>query len=327
MDQHFLPKCYLKEFCNTQKQLYSFNLKAFKTLKRYPKPICTNTSKICYASDFYTIDEELKYSRSSFNIEDPLIIEKHFSKVYESKYPRLIDELKKLKAVLPAQDAAILGFALISIKIRNKFYRENAIAKILPSVIDKISTDYLGQLEKEEEWEKFPKLSKEKAIQTVHRITMSTKNDKNLSKDLHLLSFLNSQSDEHKSMQIRILKELMKYKWIVVINNNSIPFITTDNPGYCIDELEKVHNTKFSAPFIYAVPLTPKLYLWIDARYTDDVIDEKFKNIYYYNAPEPMVKMYNKASLLNITSHFYSFSNINYQYLFDFIEEREMKVK
>jgi|GEM_PF-4627369 len=314
MKQHYLPRCYIKQFSNHDNSVFVLDLKQL-IYGKDPRPQ-SKTPEVCLESNFYTVDETLKNVNQSFLIEDPLMLERFFSRSYEHKYGKV---LKKAihNNYLTKSDATVLAFSVLGIKFRSKFYRENTVKRIIPIVLNGIKSDYVKLINSFEDPEK-----KERAKINVNTVLDQALSDPTLAKDLHIYSAI-SQNSNLDSPLNRLVKVFLGLKWALLENQSPIPFITTDNPGYCIDKSENVHNHKFEPPFAYFIPLSPKIALYINSDETEDSFDPQSDKIILRRIiTEEFVKLYNKASLLNFYSQIITNQKFGNTYLIDFAKSR-----
>jgi hypothetical protein len=82
--QHFVPRCYLKEFSDSQSKLFQ--------LKRGSKKVNeASISAICRELNIYTI--QLEETKLLNNISDQYCIEKRAFQKQENRYPRLLKKI------------------------------------------------------------------------------------------------------------------------------------------------------------------------------------------------------------------------------------------
>lgn len=76
--------------------------------------------------------------------------------------------------------------------------------------------------------------------------------------------FLTGFTEEKNDGIIREIKDaLLKMRWHFMLADESASFITSDNPGYCANDKDRIVNTGFGGKFMFCFPLTPKVSLMI----------------------------------------------------------------
>jgi hypothetical protein len=80
MKQHFLPQCYLREFCNLDNKLHVIDIDLLKFGRRVFAQQ-KSTAEVCRSNDFYTIEQD--YSKEFKHLKglDPLYLEKKISRI------------------------------------------------------------------------------------------------------------------------------------------------------------------------------------------------------------------------------------------------------
>lgn len=296
--------------------LYSINVNALKHNKDL-KATFVNTASVGYERDIYTIDDSLQHLKNSFGQREKYELENHFNKVYETKYRKLLGQVIN-KKYLGIDDAALFIYALTNLKFRNKYYRDNTVARILPGVLIDLRNRELEILHSVE-GEYYRGQPKEEAIDVINSITEQAKNSGSLVKDFHLMSFYKS-NDNSESARMKVIDILLRLKWTIVHNNTKLPFITTDNPGYCIDpDSKSIQNVKFGEPFSYFIPLRPNVGLLIDSNRNDEFLLQRddIKLLANFTAPEEIVKTLNIGALNHFTDRIFSYYPNGCDYIID----------
>jgi hypothetical protein len=270
MKQHFLPQCYLKEFCNEDGKLHTLNLDYLKYKKKVfdePKfPV-----EVCKILDFYTIKDELKGKFKGLADFDPFFVENQFHK-YEREYPKLLGYIKNKVASLSFSDAFLFIYAIIDIKLRNQHFRKTAIEDKKEGVIDTLFNGYRKELESIDVSTLF-NLTNEEMLATMDKMREDLMTNPDYAKNSHI-STLIGQNEAVSDIHLQIINRLFKYQWMIFESNSR--FITTDNPGASVDDSDKVHNTKFAENIMFFMPLTPSLCLGIATVILDqDFADNK----------------------------------------------------
>lgn len=137
MKQHYLPKCYLKEFTNAEGKIYSIDLDLLK-FNRQVFSSLRSLDEVCRSKNFYTITTEHTKMISDLAGLDPLFLEKEFHK-YENEYPKIIIDLRQKKAQISSDRASLLLYTLVDFKIRNPYFYSKAIHGNKEKVLKEIS--------------------------------------------------------------------------------------------------------------------------------------------------------------------------------------------
>ena len=304
MKQHFLPQCYLKEFCNDDGKLHALNLDYLKYKKKVfdePKfPV-----EVCRIPDFYTIKDELKEKFKDLSDLDPFYVENQFHK-YEREYPKLLAQIKSKTTSLSFSDAFLFIYAIVDIKIRNQHFRKTAIEDKKEGLIDELFNGYRQELENVDV-SAFFNLTKEEMLATMDRMREDLIANSNYTKNSHI-STLIGQNKTVADIHLQIINRLFKYQWMIFESDNQ--FITTDNPGASVDDSDQVHNTKFAENIMFFMPLTPSLCLGITTVIPDlDFIKNRTcKQLSFARAPVSFVEKINQAQTYFITKHLFSAS-------------------
>jgi hypothetical protein len=103
MDQHFLPACYLEQFCLKEGMFYKVDCSLLKLGKKtYPLQVVP--AAICYGKDFYALTDEFKRIYPSFKDYDRNFLEERFHR-YERGYSSIINKIKEGKSILTTAEA------------------------------------------------------------------------------------------------------------------------------------------------------------------------------------------------------------------------------
>jgi hypothetical protein len=230
MGKHFIPKCYLKEFCiGGTNNLFGIDC----SLLNYGKRITRSYSldSICQDSDYYKITDDFKKIHPQFNHLDPEFLELNFKR-YEDYYPRVISKIKSGQDILTSEDATVLAYAYTDFKLRNNFYRKNTVntwKRVYQEVLikmnnDKLDTSYIDDILADTEFEK-------------HN---------------HILQIVNKY---HTGYEQNVNVEmLLSLKWVLLESNDK--FITSDNPGWTLNDQGKVCNDVLTKDFVFFMPIT-----------------------------------------------------------------------
>lgn len=303
MDQHYLPKCYLKEFCETgHDYLYKINCGLIKQGRRgsYRK---MHPSEGCYEKDYFTITDDFKKLYPRFQSYEPYFIEKQFHS-YETLYPAIINQLKSGQKWLSFKDAQLLIYALFEFKIRNRFFRNNTeISK--RKVAGDLFDEYLLDTKKRAWALQTFHITENELTKHVSKMRDDIISDTHYAKHSHIAAIL-MRYENNNSMHDFVISNLLMYKWVIFKSDRL--FLTSDNPGYSIGVDNVVYNTRFLNGFHFVFPLTPSMCLCI----TDDVIDLKYynnmsiKNIESGLVSDDIVSRVNNMCLKHVINYVYS---------------------
>lgn len=301
MRQHYLPKCYLNEFVGEEGKIWSLQLKT-EHASHLAKPLCYFPDQICKERDIYTINVPLQ---KDFVFE-PLhkyLIELDIFKNYEDRYPYIIAKIKGEKT-MRYDEMYLLLRILISLKLRNKYIKDyNAggnHVKIMKSVFAELKKKYIDSTN--HQFGHYSKEQREHEFQSVYEKTMS---DPEFERGMYLGTILKRELSPD-GIIVEIVNRMMVAKWKILVAPKGSIFITSDNPGYCLDRFGMYENTKFAEGF-FIFPLTPNHCLTIDYGDPDNVFwDTSEKQFYYQLASTQFINSANRSSGLFINKYIFS---------------------
>lgn len=93
MKQHYIPRCYLRQFSNNKKSIYTYD-------KQHSKKYNASLMSVCCEDDIYTFSEEfVKRNKEEGNCTiNRLSIETdHFAHTVEPLYIQLLNQINKIK--------------------------------------------------------------------------------------------------------------------------------------------------------------------------------------------------------------------------------------
>jgi len=146
--------------------------------------------------------------------------------------------------------------------------------------------------------------------------------DPDLSRNLQNERLLRSTIEGDKVYD-KIKDITLKCHWQILETTIKNMFITSDNPGFCIDDDEYVHNTKFGGSFSFFYPLTPFHCLLINNESIDDIIS--VKKLKFTDANKELVEMINFATCINANVEIYSHSENTIQKSFIDYHNKQIK--
>lgn len=298
MGQHYVPEVYLKEFSHKQGMFYVFN--KVDALK-YPKYKIESKAyrSYCQEKDFYTIDtDSLNILGITENI-DPYVVENKVNKSFEDDYGKYF-KLITSEGFLAPTKAEIFIKMLVHFKLRNKSWRQSYNTERIISILQK-EVDNLTERAINNELH-FENISVDVKIQTIEKVFNQYSETKDLDKQFQLLGLL-KRSKYDTDLTIHFIDLLMKSKWTLMVSDGSSRFITTDNPGFSIDRMGKLHNTKFIEDAKFYFPISPYYCIIIDTGCNDIefIFNPSKKTIIHQVANFALVSIvnHNSAKLAN----------------------------
>ena len=303
MDQHYLPKCYLNEFTNSDGTFYALNNELFKREKsvyiQHKTP-----AKVCYAPDYYTLDMKVPPTYAHLNQEDTLVLERELFWRYENEYPQILKMIKNQRSLTYSQ-AELLIKALISIKLRNKFIRDEYMGEQHQNMIRQIFSDHLISTVYDTK-KHYPQYTEEQIVDAINSVKIRATSDPEFIKMLHLTGLIDRERNP-QSVINAAAKKFLNCTWLIVESDFSATFITTDNPGYCVDRTDSVHNVKL-ADCTLVFPLTPLLCLMISDKVPDQEIQSNIlnKRLVYRQVDSAMINGINSSSLYYFSRYIFA---------------------
>jgi hypothetical protein len=281
IDQHYIPKVYLKAFANAQKVLYQLK-------KNHHKVTQTTVSKICYSPHYFTIQRE--ETKQMHQIKDAYHIEKNAFKKQENRYEKL---LKKFSVphlsnyLISRSEAREFLDILTTIKRRNPAVRKILSANYLEYFnSDALRKDIAPGLELDKE------LEGTDPEEYLQKFILELNNDPKRIHDLYLTSFLGKE----RRVTEKVLDTLMQFKLYIHFAPIGSQFITSDNPGFTVVDDIVTNYGGLSQEFMFIFPLTPTCCLLIDASEKDDPLSLS-KTIHTKHVDVSSVSLTNKSTL------------------------------
>jgi hypothetical protein len=255
-DSHIVPKVYLKKFVKQNGKLFKLR----KDVKKYPKPTDIHPSGICYKKGFY------KFSGSQilqgYTVTDVNILEKR-GFLYENRLGKLVDKVIKPTETLLMREVADLSEMLFDIKGRNEYMREHGYSKhSINASIDNIIAEQERNREQIEPILQEGGMSFGRLRELTEGLRQEWTNNDIYSKELHNRSLLENKINPGETSQI-VCNKLARGQWIIFETTINQQFITSDNPGFCADQHERIYNTRFAGICSFYFPLTPYYFLVI----------------------------------------------------------------
>ncbi|CCH02007.1 hypothetical protein FAES_4007 [Fibrella aestuarina BUZ 2] len=292
-NQHYLPQVYLKQFVNSQHKLYTLVIKAHA---RAPQAKEASPKSTGCAPDYFTLTSE--QSQRRLGITDPYIVEKRYNAVAENKYGRLIPRLLKKPESITGEEAYNLLFSLLSFKHRNPVHRyavsdpQRMRAAFIHS-LDEVNhqRSSIEPLLKEEgsNWAEF---LKDGAKRFETWIT-----DPATPLEIQVSNFIRAYEQDGTAIH-QVTKSLLTRRWFLLHTAASLPFISSDNPGFCVDWEDQVRNLGFNQSKVFFFPLTPRFVLCIRIDQTEPFISN-CKRVWSQFASPVQVAAINRCSFVN----------------------------
>jgi hypothetical protein len=299
MKHHYIPACYLKMFTNkSDKSFYVINKEDIVKFKKIISPKLRNPRQIASEENFYSIDFKLTQPNSVLNNLDLLAIEKSFH-LYEVNYSKILNKLITNKNIT-WKDAFSLSYSFIDFKLRNKYYRINSIENKKEKLFDDVTKDFFTNVRKST-LKRF-NTTLEEAENTLIKIKTEALENHNYSKEIHLSNLAKNKQDIN-SVLFKITNELFNSNW-TLLKTESIDFITSDNPGYCIDKDENAFNTKFQKGFSFIIPIASQYCLYIDNNQKTGF--SEFKPINHFICKKDLVDIINNGSSFFVNKYIIS---------------------
>lgn len=298
-DSHFVPKVYLKRFTKRNGKLFQIKKSAKKQSKLWDR----HPSEICKQRGFYEFSS--KRPLQGYVIADSDYLEDR-GFLYENRLNKWIDKAISPIQLMPLQEAYDLASALFNLKIRNPYYREHLFSDLnISGSIDKILAD-VGQ-----KWKAGQSIAQLQGIplelvnEMAEGLRQEWTTDKDIAKELHNRSLLESLRNPSQTKKWVYFK-LTTAKWVIYKTTISNQFVCSDNPGYCIDEENKLHNIKFGGPCTFIFPLTSYHALAIIAQDDEVKALPEVKPIEHIHAGPEVVKLINCATWLTANKEIYA---------------------
>jgi hypothetical protein len=294
-EQHYVPQCYLKSFKNTTGKLYTLDFDVFKYQKiPYPREIAT--SAVCKKENFYMVNFELPSALNVVKQFGPQVIEEKIFGQYENAFPIFINKIE-LKDEFNFDEADLFVRTLLDIKLRNIYWRKNFFEKNKLEFIEETFKELENRIENA------GKILTSDERASIEEFKSQQRTDPKFASKSHNTSIINRKLNSSKVEQ-KIITNLLFNPWTVFYDAQG-RFLTSDNPGYCIDKNDVVQNTKFEDGFCFTMPLTPYHCLLIsDASALDlSLCNNQNKRLNYKIAPEELIYSFNKAGLFYVNKY------------------------
>jgi hypothetical protein len=281
-DHHYVPKVYLREFSNSQQQL-------FQVLKGKQKISIKSVSQVCYLSNYFKLHS--LGSSLTYGIKDHHHIEKNVFRKQENNYPKLVKKVtfpSFTKCMLKTSEAFLLLETLMMIKRRNPTYR----AYIIQSYKEYIRSEKFRK-DAEPGLEIAKRIDKIDPVAYFENFIKIATTDDHTQSDFYLQGFLDK---ENKIVQTSA-QALMRYKVYIFHAPFGSEFLTSDNPGFSTMPDGSLYLFGgFGGPFTFTFPLTPKCCLYISYLQAEDNYLSLEKNIHVIHTDRHFVDTVNEGT-------------------------------
>lgn len=263
MNQHYVPKCYLRGFSDDCGNLSAFNLEGAKKgwqVKPYP----SNIGKVCYSKDYYEIPKTDYPTTIAFDDDSEGYVESTVLGVNESVYPSLRDKFIA-GDTLTLDDYIFLSDFIIQLKLRNPIW----YTTINQRIEGWLDNAFANSMEKIEAHPRFARIPEPLRSQVSQAVLDNFKEDPDIATKMRLHSLIERKKAGNPNNE-RIRTALLNSCWtmIDVADKAQFYFITSDNPGFSFDQSGQVVNNLFQGDYSFMLPLTSKHCLKISSRGT-----------------------------------------------------------
>lgn len=282
---HYVPQIYLKRFSLNQ----NGDLFTLKISSEFPSTAkLTNKTKICYEPKRYTFDNQEIIER--YKIEDPNVIEKECFSYENKELEKLFDRIDHHKKITKTEFEKLVRI-IVDLKMRNPVFSKS-YAKFDPKS-DRVQKETKKIRTEAYEFCKMLDLDTEIVNRVLEDIYDKFKDEKYLENVYRAGIYGNEEVREE------LIQKLINWEASVIITDYENPFITSDNPGFNINEKNQIFNTDFDFANALIFPISPKSILVLKKSNKKDY--EIFKKIIY--------KRINLQGVLNINKGTFQNSN------------------
>ncbi|GAB3049032.1 hypothetical protein GCM10027185_61060 [Spirosoma pulveris] len=282
----------MKQFESSRKKLYTLYNKAHKN-SPYVKEV--TSAQIGYYRDFYTINNVNSLGRLGLTDKDA--IEKQYNARVENRFEKLVAQLLSPLQMLSLEDAEEILMMLLSFKQRNPVFRQafedpKTILEAFDRQFDEV---FEHRSTFEEILKREGRMNFDEFVQYGRDYLQRVAHDPNTPKDIHTEGIVKLHQQEDTAAQ-EVANALLGCEWFIFETTPQRPFITSDNPGFCIDNNEQIHNLNFADAAGFIFPLTPSRILLITAHFADQV--GSVKKVNYRLAKPDLVELINRGTFM-----------------------------
>lgn len=301
MKSHIVPEGYLRSFAHKENEHFHI----LKIKSPYRKIRFGSVSSVCYEPGYFKFENPILHKFQQY--KDPDHIEKESFKIYENNFNKIVDSLKNKPSGLLIDQAVLLIESILNIKIRNKRYRK---------AFDKASVrkNFARRVERFRSiWHHFEnKVTDLNFGQFVEYTKINYLEKEGFYNEFYLSSILSERFKESEVFAI-IKESILNATWVIGTTDESNEFITSDNPGFCIDiENNQLYNMRFEGAYALFFPLDPYHCLMITNN-ADESVNRSFKPISIKKTAPQQVKQINNltAQICNVEVFAYSKDTLN----------------
>lgn len=302
---HYVPKAYLKEFSNSQKNL-------FQKIKGDEIVSIKSIGQVCYKLNYF----QLHLADSLFleKLKDQYHIEKNVFKKQENQYPKLVRKFThpSLRAFATSKsDALFFLEILLTIKRRNPKYRD----KIIEDYKNYTSSEEFRKLA-ETQFETSREVDNIDPVAYFEYFVSESKTNLGKQQNIYLHGFVNGENKIVK----KAAELLMRYQLYIYHAPFGKEFITSDNPGFTLLPDGTLYSFGgYAMPFTFLFPLTPKCCLSITYNRPETDFYSLTKEIYVINADNQFVDTVNEGTYNIANQKVFSYSSGTLHHL-DFLK-------
>ncbi|QDK81465.1 DUF4238 domain-containing protein [Spirosoma sp. KCTC 42546] len=287
--QHIVPKVYLEGFTKQNGKFFKLRI----DLDKRPNPREFHPSQVCYRPDYYKFENNSFLTK--YKINDLNILE-NYGFLYENTLGNIIEKISSAPC-LSFEDVSILSEALLDIKLRNDYFRKSIYnTEHVGQVFDKVVEELIIAEDKINPLLQAGNITFDRFIEIKEKIKENIVPNASYQKDLHNSSILQNKI-AHNSVRQDIINKITRANWIVLETTMNHQFITSDNPGFCMDSSSHIHNTKFGEDFAFFFPLNPYKTLLISSFVKEENSSHtsSVKNLKYILVNQDWVKGINQG--------------------------------
>ncbi|WP_198175034.1 DUF4238 domain-containing protein [Spirosoma arboris] len=247
---HIVPKAYLNNFTKSNGKLFKLRT----DLQKRPRPTEVHPSGICYQKGFYQFNDANPIQ--GYTINETNILE-DYGFLYENKLGKLIERLTTSTDPLPIEVAEEFALMLFDIKARNQYMRQHSFSKQnIHTVINDLLVEHHQRRQELEPILQAKGSTFERLVELTEGLRHDWTKDDAAIKELHNRSLLENKINPSQTRQL-VFNKMARGNWTILKTTLNHQFITSDNPGYCQDSNNMIHNTRFIGQVGFLFPLTP----------------------------------------------------------------------
>lgn len=295
MEQHYVPRVYLKGFTKDNGDCFSLNIEELKK-GRHAKPKKSNVKTLCWIKDFYDVLKE--YGDTSFQLSEyeKLFVENEINTSYENDFRQVREKFINGEDLNTA-DVIFLSDFIIHLKLRNPYWLNSFFIANGTTIFNSVFDEIKVELNSHPIYKKFDPELKESIFQVYKNSVVL---DPNRDKKAFLFSLIERRKNPHSNQKIRTAFVNANWRMISIPENEDFEFITTDNPGFAQCPTQGIINSKFEGKFVFHFPLTSKHCLELSNGFHDSPSIIKARSIQHWNATNDLVQKINAMSIKHI---------------------------